>query len=245
MRVIDLRRGTWSLPARVVHTFSVVDTRLLVRGPRRLDVAGLFNALGWIAAAVAAAWGLGALHAAGGEAWITRWAIGVVLVYAAISTLYGMMAVGYRALGFQTPPLHVAPILARSVQELWGERWAKPISRWLGETCFRPWARTRPLVGVLAAFAVSAFFHAYAVWVALGVFDGLALTAVMFAYFVLQGAVMNVERVAGVRRWPAWAGHAWTVVWMLAFAPFFVEPALRVLGYAAPAREGATVSAPR
>lgn len=243
MRVVDLRRGTWSLPARVAHTFSVVDTRVLTRARPRLGFAATLKALAWLATALAAGRGLAALHAARAEPWIARWAIGVVMVYAGVSALYGGLEVGYRAAGWDTPPLHVAPILARSVQEFWGERWARPISRWLGETCFRPWARTRPLTGVLAAFAVSAAFHAYAVWVSLGFVDGLALTAATFAYFVLQGAVMKVERAAGVRRWPAWAGHTWTVVWMLALAPVFVEPILRVLGFPAPAGSVATVSA--
>ncbi len=234
MRVVDLHRGTWSFRARVAHTFSVVDTRLLTRARSRLDVAALGTTLGWLATALAAGRGLDALYAAGAESWPARWAIGVVLVYAAIAALYGALAVGYHGAGWDTPPLHVAPILARSVQEFWGERWARPISQWLGEVCFRPLRRTRPRTGVLAAFAVSAAFHAYAVWVSFGFVGGRALTAATFAYFVLQGAVMTVERVARVRRWPAWGGHAWTVVWMLALAPLFVEPCLRVLGFPAP-----------
>jgi len=34
----------------------------------------------------------------------------------------------YRALGFVTPPLHVLPRASLSVGELWGKRWARPIS---------------------------------------------------------------------------------------------------------------------
>jgi hypothetical protein len=55
--------------------------------------------------------------------------------------------------------------------------------------------------------------------------------ACTFAYFVAQGAIMKLERVAGVRRWAPWAGHAWTVVWMLALAPGFVEPIVQGLGF--------------
>ena len=87
-----------------------------------------------------------------------------------------------------------------------------------------------PLVGVFLAFLVSAAFHAYAIWVGLGFFAGVAMTAWTFAYFVAQALVMLVEQPLGVRKWPSVAGHVWTVTWMLALAPMFVEPVLRLLG---------------
>jgi hypothetical protein len=40
---------------------------------------------------------------------------------------------------------------------------------------------------------------------------------------------MSIEQAIGVRRWPAAAGHAWTIAWMLALSPMFVEPVLRLL----------------
>ena len=133
----------------------------------------------------------------------------VVGVYAAVAGLYRFLFVLYGALGFDTPPLHVMPVRARTVQELWGERWARPISEWLAATFFRPWARRRrPLVGVLLSFVVSAAFHAYAIWVGLGFFAGLTMTAWTFAYFVAQAVVMSIEQRLGVRRWPTAAGHA-------------------------------------
>jgi hypothetical protein len=55
------------------------------------------------------------------------------------------------------------------------------------------------------------------------------MTAWTVAYFVAQAIVMSVEQVLGVRRWPMAAGHAWTVAWMLALAPLFVEPIVRLL----------------
>ena len=136
----------------------------------------------------------------------------------------------YGALGFDVPPLHEMPARSRSVQELWGERWARPISDWLGATFFKPWARRRrPLVGVLLAFVVSAAFHAYAIWAGLGLWSGLGMMAWTFAYFVAQALVMTIEQAAGVRRWSKPAGHAWTVAWMLALSPMFVEPALHLV----------------
>src|SRR5664279_2002316 len=109
--------------------------------------------------------------------------------------MYRGMFLGYSALGFDTPPLHIAPVRSRSVQELWGERWARPISDWLSETFFRPWARRRrPLLGIVLAFSVSAAFHAYAVWVGFGFSAGAAMAALTFGYFVAQAFVMALER---------------------------------------------------
>lgn len=232
MRVIDLRRGEWTIRARLGHVASFVDTRTLASARPRLAADGLAPTLAWIALAAAAGWAVVSLtHLSGPAYWAARWSAGVVLTYSAIAALYASVTVTYAAIGFATPPLHVAPILSRSVQELWGERWARPIGRWLGETLFLPFARTRPMIGVCAAFGVSAAFHPYAVWVAMGAIDGLAMAGATLAYFVLQGAVVAIERGAGVRRWAPWAGHAWTVVWMLGPAPLFIEPILRVLGF--------------
>jgi hypothetical protein len=227
MRLVDLLGDhAWPPWRRVLHVLSVVDSRRLIRTSPRLEIFGLVQALAWLALAGACVWAL-----LGDPVRPIRWAAGLVLVYAAVSALYLVLFVAYRALGFVTPPLHLTPILSRSIQEFWGARWARPISDWLGDTFFRPYARRRrPLTGVVLAFTVSAAFHAYAVWVALGVVDGLPMAGVMWMYFLIQGALMAIERVAGVRRWPRWAGHAWTVVWMVVVSPMFVEPILRVLG---------------
>jgi hypothetical protein len=234
MRVVDLARGRWPLAERLRHVVSVVDSRRLVRARPRFDGAAFARALAWGALALAAAWLLRTSRDQEGAArWLWRWGAGLGLVYAAIECLYRVIVCAYGAMGLRTPPLHESPVLARSVQELWGERWARPISLWLGDTFFKPWARRRrPLLGVLLAFAVSAAFHAYAVWVALGVTVGLTMAAWMFAYFALQGLVMAIERVAGVRRWAPVAAHVWTVAWMVLLSPVFVEPAVRVLGLA-------------
>lgn len=226
MRLVDLvhDRG-WPAWRRVLHVLSVVDSRRLRRAPPRLEAVALGQGLAWIALAGACVWAL-----LDDPARPVRWGAGLVLVYATVSALYRLLLVSYRTLGFVTPPLHVTPVLSRSIQEFWGARWARPISDWLGDTFFRPYARRRrPLTGVILAFIVSAAFHAYAVWVALGVVDGLPMAGWMTLYFVLQGALMALERAAGVRRWPRWAGHAWTVAWMVLVSPLFVEPILRVL----------------
>jgi hypothetical protein len=236
MRVLDLRRGAWRVRERLTHVISVVDTRRLVRVPSRADARAVATGLVWLGLALVGYSFLRARPPAAPVAfWAARWGCALVVVYAGVSAGYSFAHTGYALLGFETGALHISPALARSVQELWGERWARPISIWLLETFFRPCARRRrPQTGAVLAFAVSAAFHAYAIWVALGLVRGLTMTGSMLAYFLVQALVIALERSVGVKRWPPWAGHAWTVSWMLATAPLFLEPSVRVLGVAAP-----------
>jgi len=234
IRAIDLLKLSWPAPRRLVHVLSGVDTRRLVRGPPRLLAVPLIQGLSWQALAL-----LGYLVLITPEPrgtlifWLARWGSVGVMAYAGVSAGYALVRVVYSLLGWTTPVLHDLPLRARSVQELWGQRWARLVSTWLAETVFRPWARRkRPGLGALLAFFGSAAFHAYGVWVALGFVRGASMAACMFGYFIVQAGVMGVERVMGVRRWLPWAGHTWTVFWMLLTAPMFVEPAARVLGQA-------------
>jgi hypothetical protein len=232
MRIVDLSqvRAPWSFGRRALHVISVVDSRRLVRRAPRLEGFALVAIIAWTALFAACVAVVVRAPFMGIAYWLVRWSAGVVAIYAAVSWLYRLLFVIYSAIGFDVPPLHLVPARSRSVQELWGERWARPISDWLGATFFRPWARRRrPLVGVLLAFIVSAAFHAYAIWVGLGFVSGLGMTALIFGYFVTQAVVMTIEQIAGVRRWPKIVGHVWTIAWMLALSPMFVEPALRLL----------------
>jgi hypothetical protein len=159
---------------------------------------------------------------------LVRWAAGIVLVYAAIETLYVFTPAQYRALGFVVPRLHVWPVASLSIGELWGVRWARPISGWLREHCFRPLARRRrPMLGLLLGFVVSGIGHAYPVLVAVD----WPIAAMMFAFFVAQGIFVIVEGRLGVPRWSRPARRAWTVTLMVASSPLFVEPALRMAGF--------------
>jgi hypothetical protein len=228
-RVIDLVRSRepWSARRRIVHALSVIDSRLLRRERPRIDLGALAAALVWGGLA-----GL-ALHAvrnlAPGYAvnplWL-RLGGGLVFAYAAIDSGYAMVRAGYRALGFVTPPLHVWPLASMSVGELWGMRWARPVSHWLRETCFLPLARRgHPALGVLLCFVASAFGHAYPVLVALGP----AMAAMMFGYFVVQGLVVVAEPRLGMAKWPRPLRHFWTIVIMFATSPLFVAPCLHVV----------------
>lgn len=149
-----------------------------------------------------------------------------MLAYAAVESGYAFTAVVYRLAGFAPPPLHVWPIASMSAGELWGERWARPVSRWLREHCFRPLARRgHPLLGLFFGFVVSAIGHAYPVLVAL---DPI-MAASMFAFFVAQGTFVIAETRLGVSRWSRPARRTWTATIMIATSPLFVEPALRAI----------------
>ena len=150
---------------------------------------------------------------------------------AAIESAYVLVGAAYRALGFVAPRLHVSPIASLSVGELWGKRWARPISAWLRETCFVPLARRgHRTVGLVLGFVGSAIGHAYAVLVALD----LPMAALMFAFFLAQGVFVIFEARLKASRWPRAARRAWTVAIMVASSPLFVEPTLRVLGCGPP-----------
>ncbi len=229
MRATDLLRGRWTLPERVGHAISLVDSRKLTRAPPRVESLALARAVLWAALA-----GLGYLlvakaapRAAGAAFWAARWCGGLVLAYTITEAGYCLIFAGYRLAGFQTPPLHRHPALSRSVQEFWGKRWAMAVSAWLGETFFRPLARRgRPVAGLMLAFFASAVVHAYAF--APSVSPGM--TALMFAYFCVQGALVALELLFGVPRWRGAAARGWTIAWMVGLSPMFTEPLLQVLG---------------
>lgn len=228
-RMIDLvrMREPWSTPRRIAHAMSFVDTRLLRRDRPRVELGALGAALAWGGVAT------GALIVVRTFAprctvdvlWI-RWGAGLVFTYATIEAGYTLIRAAHRAIGLETPPLHVWPLASLSVTELWGMRWARPVSHWLRSTCFLPLARRgHPALGMLLGFVVSALGHAYPVLVAVGP----AMTALMFVYFLVQGTVVALEARLGVTQWRRGWRRCWTVVIMIATSPLFVEPALRVV----------------
>lgn len=224
LRVVDVVRfpEPWSAWRRLLHVLSFVDSRTLRRAPPHLDLLALMRSLLWVAPAAAG------FYVAHSPRLLVRWGAGLVLAYAVIESGYLFTGAAYRALGFVAPRLHVSPIASLSVGELWGVRWARPVSAWLRETCFRPLARRGyPMLGLLLGFVLSGFGHAYPVLVAID----LPMAVVMFAFFLVQGSFVVLEVRLGASRWSRPARRVWTVTIMVASSPLFVEPALRVLGY--------------
>ncbi len=223
LRVLDLVRGKeeWDARRRLAHLFSFVDSRTLRAAPRHLALGAIGRALAWNALAAIG------LYLAHTPSLLLRWAGGLVLVYAAIEAGYELVVVAYRALGFIPPRLHVLPVASLSVTELWGKRWARPVSACLRDTCFLPMVRRgHPKAGLVLAFVASAVGHAYPVLVALDP----SLAAMMFTFFFAQAAFVVLEATLGASRWPRPLRRSWTIAAMVASSPLFVEPALRVLG---------------
>lgn len=224
LRILDVvrTRAKWSSSRRIFHVLSLVDTRTLERAAPRIDLAWIGRALIWTAVAAVG------FTLSRSSTLLVRWLGGVVFAYGAIDAGYATFIVGYRLAGFVPPPLHVWPAASLTVGELWGVRWARPVSGWLREHCFRPLARRRhAMLGLFFGFVVSGVGHAYPVVVAT---NDAKMALLMLSFFLVQGLIVMFETRLGVSKWPLPARRAWTVVMMLATSPLFVEPALRVVG---------------
>jgi hypothetical protein len=228
IRTVDVARGSWSLSERLIHVVSVVDTRRLRHVRPAFDGAALAQFFAWQILAWPAYYAIPlASRFTGAGYWATRWFFALVFLYTLSAAGYRLLFFAYRAIGFVTPALHIAPAAARSVQEFWGERWNRTIGVWLSDTFFRPLARKRrPALGGLAAFTASAVVHAYIEWVAVT----WTMALVVLAFFLSQAVVIGLERVLRVRAWAPVAGHVWTVAWMVGLSPLFCEPGLRAFG---------------
>ena len=161
--------------------------------------------------------------------WRAAWrlVLGAAFVYCAMETGTEGLRFGHRLFGVEVPPIQQAPVLSRSVGEFWSRRWNRPVSAWLNEYAFLPIARRRkPLLALLVAFSVSAAFHAWLYYAALG----LRAAASAAAFFLLQAPVVMLETKLRVARWPGPVARAWTLGWLLLTSPLFVEPLLQGLG---------------
>jgi hypothetical protein len=232
MRTVDLLlpRTTPSVGARIAHVVSIADSFHLRRRKPSLDLGSVVRALGFAALAAAGyhlAFGVADGVAPLAQHLALRWLGGALFCYAALDAAFAMVTGLYLAAGYDPGTLHRDPALARSIRELWGVRWSLLVSGWLGARVFRPLARKgHGGLGLAVSFFLSAALHAYVADAALGLRWG----AVVGAFFVVQGLFAWLERPLRVARWPAWAGHAWTIAVMLGTSPLFSEATLRVVG---------------
>lgn len=226
-RVIDLARERRALDPgeRLLLVVALLDTRQLHRTAPRLDHRAALKTVTWISIGLLALAGA----VAQGEPGPLRWGLGALTMYALAEALEGLFRGLLGLLGAVSPPLHRAPIAARSLREFWGERWNLVVHRWLRAHCFLPLARRRrPALGLALAFLASAAIHAWFIGVALGP----AMAARMGLYFIVQGLLLALEQRLGVDRWPAPAGRAWMLACTLLPSPLFVEPFLRLFAAA-------------
>ncbi|MBI2373192.1 MAG: hypothetical protein HYV07_04270 [Deltaproteobacteria bacterium] len=211
---------------RVWFTLTPFDVRLTKRVPRQVRVDLVLGLVAWLALAFGALW----VHEAsrpfsGVRGFASRWALGLVGFYASVEAVADFIEQTYLLVGLQPPPLHRLPVASRTVGEFWSLRWNLEVHRILRKLAFLPLARRRrPQSGLAAAFALSTLLH---VWIMLPVGGG-AMSGLWAAYFLLQGAIVLLERRLGVASWSPVAAHLWTLTLMVGTSPLFVEPMLRV-----------------
>ena len=166
-------------------------------------------------------------HRVGAIPSIERLGAGVVLFYAGAQFVFDLARLGSLAMGLSLDSIHRTPIAARSLTEFWSQRWNRIVSAWLQRFVFLPLARRRcPRVGAFCAFLASGVLHGWPVLVAVGTSGAFA----MFAFFVVQGALVLAEHGFRIHAWPTPIARGWTLVVLLASSPLFVDPDLRLLG---------------
>jgi hypothetical protein len=233
VRVIDLCRdaGFPSWRARLWHVFAAFDTRRIERVPPRRDrrlygliaVHLLLGTAGLGLVVVAPL--LGYLHTA------VRWVGGAAFVYGTAGVAAELVRALYLLIGIAVPPVHDAPVRARSLGEFWGRRWNRVVSSWLRQSFFAPLARRGHAgAGLLLAFTASAVLHGYTA-VAAG---GPALALPMTGFFLVQGLLSLAERRLEVDRWPPGQARVWFWAAMLSSGPLFLEPILAIFLPAVP-----------
>lgn len=232
LRGVDLLRdpNDYPLGKRIFIAGSLFDGRRVERVAPRLEPARWAAALGY--AALAAASGYVVFVVAetldGPGRWAARLGAGVVFGYCTADAIAGTVRALFLLGGVSTPLVQDRPILSRSVGEFWSRRWNRAVHEWLMRHCFMPLARRRrPRLGLAWAFVVSAAIHAWLVAAAIG---DLEMTLWMAGFFLLQGAVIGLERRLDVGSWPTLARHVWTVGWLGGSSPLFIESFLRALG---------------
>ena len=226
LRVIDLAKDErpWSAARRLALIFCLVDVRKVEPQPRRFDVRAFVVWLGF-ASATWVTWWFVLVRPPQPAPLAIRVTVGIAAFYVAFEVMMRNWVALFDMLGYRIPPLHVHPILARSVQEFWAQRWNRTVSDWLHEHCMRPLIRKRrPALGLMAAFAVSGLVHFWQVFVCLP----LKLALLAGGFFVVQGLIVLAERKLRVKRWPTLAARVWTLSMVGGFAWMMIVPWMHI-----------------
>jgi len=227
-KMLDLSRERRPLSPlqRALFMAFPFDTLSVTRVRPRLQPGLVAAAIGWAALASGALW-LHQTHlpAGGAARWVTRWGLGLVGFCSTVEAMNAVITQGALLVGFALPPLHRLPMLSRTVQEFWGERWNLSVQRLLQRNVFWPLARRRRVrAGVVATFVASALLHVWIMAVALD----WAMAGLWAIFFLLQGVFLLVERRLRLASRPGPLPRVWTIVALVGSSPLFIEPALRV-----------------
>ena len=121
--------------------------------------------------------------------------------------IFRLLAVFWRARGFDVAVPFDAPLRSTSLGEFWSRRWNRPFSDMTALLVYRPMKRVFGTgVALSAAFLVSGVLHELAISVPVGAGYGGPL-----GYFVLHGVLVAAERRRLLDGRPRWLGRLWTV----------------------------------
>jgi hypothetical protein len=216
---------SWPLRRRLWHFLVPFDSRLATFETPRFELRSLGSFVAHAAVFVGGTATVARLAPFTSEPFdrVLRVLGGLMMVYGMVGTAAEFYVGAHRLVGIVVPPIQRTPILARTIQELWSRRWNRAVGAWLDRFTFRPFARRgRPALGIAAAFVVSAAIHSWMVVIPLG----LPMVLPMALFFVLQAPLLLLELRLGVSRMRPAVGRVWSVAWMGALAPLFLEPYL-------------------
>ncbi|MEM6531004.1 MAG: MBOAT family protein [Myxococcota bacterium] len=200
------------LAYRIWQWTSLFDVRLARRARPSLEFGLIARSSAGLALFAAARFTIQSRPADG-----VSYLLGVVAVISLADAVSGAVRVTHAAFGWKVGPIMDNTFVPKSVENFWGRRWNRTVSRWLRRIVFRPTARRYgALAGLVSAFAVSAAVHFYITCVPLGVTDGLLCGA----FFLLQIPLIVIER----RVIPPAARRPYAYAALLLTAPAFVLP---------------------
>jgi hypothetical protein len=157
---------------------------------------------------------------------LVRWLAGGIAVLAAAEIMTASLALLTAAGGVSAPQLFHSPYRSTSVSEFWTKRWNVGASVLFRKFCFEPIARRHVALALFATFLVSAVAHFILAYSALGdFFPSFACGA----FFLVQPALILVERRLRIRLWRPLFAWGWTFGVLALMSPLFVEPVLRII----------------
>jgi hypothetical protein len=228
MKVLTLAfaraEGTILAPAAVIRFFGWPGMRpKLFEGPRVSDPRGARSlALHGLYCVLVGAvlFFLARAIAASAPAGTGKNVIVMILALPGLSLMihfgfFDILGGGYRLYGVPVSKLFRAPLLARSLAELWSRRWNIAYSEMIAIVVHRP---LRGRIGnggaLFASFLTSGLLHELVISVPVHAGYGLPTL-----YFLLQGGLLALEKKRGRP-----FGRAWTLFWVTAPLPILFHP---------------------
>ncbi len=136
--------------------------------------------------------------------------------------IFHLLSLAWRTVGVPAEPIMRSPAAARTVSELWGERWNRGFHDLAKRYLFAPlWRRFNGTTASLLTFVASGLVHDLVI--TLPARGGYGLPSL---YFLIQGIALQVQRSRFGRRWltGGWKGRVFTLLTVAAPAPLLFPP---------------------